>query len=298
MASAVKSLRPGEQAQPSSEPVTVADALRRATAALHSGSESPRIDAELLLMQVAGLTRAQVISQAHSALSHRQRQRFRELLQRRRHGEPIAYLTGTQEFWSMMLRVSPATLIPRPETELLVEQALARIPQDAAWTVGDIGTGCGAIALALAKERPRCRMIATDCSKQALAVARQNAKEHGLTNIELRLGRWLEPFAGTAAHVLVSNPPYVPCGDPHLSTGDVRFEPTQALVAGVDGLVAIRQIARYAKCHLRAQGWLLLEHAYNQAQAVGLILRQHGYRDIRVAHDVAGQDRVSTCHRQ
>jgi release factor glutamine methyltransferase len=193
----------------------------------------------------------------------------------------------------MALRVTEATLIPRPDTETLVEQALARIPPDAGWRIADLGTGSGAIALALARERPRCHVVATDISAAALAVARANAGLHGIGNVAFRQGSWQQPLQDERFDVVVSNPPYLCEGDAHLVKGDVQFEPRHALVAGVDGLEAIRAIAHNLKSSLNRGGWLILEHGFDQARAVGEILRAEDYDQIRCYRDLAGQERVS-----
>ncbi len=272
---------------------TIEDALRLATAALVHASTSPRLDAEVLLMHVAGISRAELLAHPEWRLHSPQHRRLEALLERRRRGEPVAYLRGTREFWSLELAVSHDTLIPRPETELLVEQALARIPEDSEWTLLDIGTGCGAIALALAKERPCCRIIATDRSLAALRIARQNALAHGLEQVQLRAGEWFAPVSGERAHLIVSNPPYMRRDDAHLRLGDVRFEPEGALIAGPDGLAAIRHITGHARHHLHRGGWLLLEHAYDQGPAVVHLMQHYGYREINCYRDGAGLDRVS-----
>ncbi len=200
-------------------------------------------------------------------------------------------MRGRREFWSLELLVSPAALIPRPETELLVEQALKRIPSDTPCLIADLGTGSGAVAVAIAKARPRSRVIAGDISPQALALARQNALRHTLNNIEFRQGDWFAPLS-EQADVIVSNPPYLRNDDPHLAAGDLRFEPRLALLGGTDGLDAIRQLAAQAKHHLKAGGWLLLEHGFDQKQAAINLLRQHHYQHIADYRDYSGQDRV------
>ena len=272
---------------------TIDQIIRQATQQLAASSPSPRLDAEVLLMHVTGLARTAVITRAQEQLLPEHEERLLELLNRRVHGEPIAYLTGRREFWSLELNVTPDVLIPRPDTELLVEQALARIPEDAEWTVADLGTGSGAIALAIATERPRCRLIATDSSPAALVVARGNAARHDITNVQFRQGKWLEPLAGTRLDVIVTNPPYVRADDPHLTQGDVRFEPRSALVAGTDGLDAIRSIAADAVSCLRPGGWLLFEHGYDQAQAVRALLEAHGYTMVISCRDTAGHERIT-----
>jgi len=270
-------------------------ALDQAVAVLRETSPTPRLDAEVLVMHVCRLDRVGLIMHRRTVLAARQEQQLEELLARRGRGEPVAYLTGVREFWSMKLDVSPAVLIPRPETELLVEQALALIPREAFWTVADLGTGSGAIALAVARERPRCRVIATDISPEALEVAGSNAEKSGLKNIEFRQGDWLAAFSGETLDMILSNPPYIRSDDPHLKEGDLRFEPQRALNAGPDGLEAIRRIALDGRRHLKPGGWLLLEHGWDQAVAIGDLLRRHGYRAIVCHPDPAGLDRVTGC---
>jgi len=272
---------------------TIDQIIHQATRQLAASSPSPRLDAEVLLMHVTGLTRTALITRAQEPLLPEHEERLHKLLTRRARGEPVAYLTGRREFWSLDLCVTPDVLIPRPETELLVEQALAHIPDDAEWTVADLGTGSGAIALAIATERPHCRLIATDNSVAALAVARANATRLGIANVEFRHGEWLKPLAGMRFDVIVSNPPYVRANDPHLTQGDVRFEPESALIAGADGLDTIRCIAADAVSCLRPGGWLLFEHGYDQAQAVRALLETHGYDRVASCRDTAGHERVT-----
>ena len=220
-------------------------------------------------------------------------ERFEALLARRQAGEPVAYLTGTQGFWTLELEVSPATLIPRPETELLVELALARSPVDAGARIADLGTGSGAIGLAIAKERPRAAVIATDASRAALEVARRNATRNRIATVEFREGDWLAPLAGETFDLIASNPPYIADGDPHLGEGDLRFEPPSALSSGADGLDAIRRIVRDAPAHLASGGWLLLEHGWDQGEAVRALLEAAGFMDVETAQDLEGRDRVT-----
>jgi len=276
---------------------TVGTALERIARALQSTSPTARLDAEALIMHVCGLDRSGLISRGHTVLTDAQELRLEALLARRQRGEPVAYLTGTREFWSMELVVTPATLIPRPETELLVELALACIPPDAPWIIADLGTGSGAIALAIARERPRCRVIATDISSAALEVARANVERFGLTNVEFRHGDWLSPLADEMFDMIVSNPPYIRAADPHLEAGDVRFEPGQALIGGTDGLDAIRHIASAAGRCLKPGGSLMFEHGWDQADAVSGLLHRLGYHDIVCSPDLAGHARVTGCRR-
>ena len=274
-------------------PVTIEQFIQQATMTLNA-SPSARLDVEVLMMHVTGLTRTALITCAGDALATQHEAPLHTLLARRARGEPVAYLTGRREFWSLELSVTPDVLIPRPETELLVEQALVRIPKDVPWTIADLGTGSGAVALALAKERPRCHLIASDLSTAALAIARANARHLGIANVEFRPGEWLVPFTGEQLDMIVSNPPYIAEQDPHLTQGDVRFEPHTALVAGTDGLDAIRRIAASAAAHLKPGGWLLLEHGYDQAAAVRALLQTHDYVTVTSCRDMAGHERVSS----
>lgn len=271
--------------------------IQQAIQELAAASPSPRLDAEVLLMHVTGLSRSALITRADEVLAADQAEAVCDLYARRVRGEPVAYLTGRREFWSLELNVTPDVLIPRPETELLVELALARIPSDTAWTIADLGTGSGAVALAIAKERPRCHVIATDLSTAVLAVARNNAQQLKIQNIEFRHGEWFAPLAGLVFNLIVSNPPYVAEGDPHLTQGDLRFEPPTALVAGHDGLEAIRRIAADAAPQLIPEGWLLLEHGADQGASVARVLAAHGYTAITGYADLAGHDRVTAAQK-
>lgn len=273
--------------------MTLAEFLATATQSLAASSPSPRLDAEVLLMHATGLGRTALITHADAPLTTEQEAVLSALLARRVRGEPVAYLTGTREFWSLELHVTPDVLIPRPETELLVEQALTHIPRDAAWTIVDLGTGSGAIALAIASERPHCRILATDASERALAVARANAQRLAIGNVEFLHGEWFAPLAGRVFDLIASNPPYIAEGDPHLDAGDVRFEPRAALASGPDGLDAIRLLAARSPTHLTTGGWLLLEHGYDQQTSVRSLLASHGFQDITGYRDLAGNARVT-----
>ena len=252
-----------------------------------------RADAEALLLQVLGKPRSWLYAHADDALDAEVQTAFAALVARRAAGEPVAYLTGRRGFWTLELEVTPATLIPRPETELLVELALQRLPRDAAVRVADLGTGSGAIALALASERPRAQLVATDASADALAVARRNAQRLGTGNVRFVQGDWLAPLAGERFELIVSNPPYIEAADLHLAQGDLRYEPTAALASGADGLDAIRRIVADAPAHLEAGGWLLLEHGWNQGEAARALLRAAGYAQAFTAQDLEARDRVS-----
>jgi release factor glutamine methyltransferase len=266
---------------------TVATVLRQARAHIDPA------DAELLLAHALGSSRTWLLAHGDDELAADAAARFESLVERRAAGEPLAYITGSRGFWSLDLAVTPATLIPRPETELLVELALARIAPDAEARVADLGTGSGAIALAIAKERARARVLATDASSDALDIARENAGRNGIGNVEFRHGDWFAPLAGETFDLIASNPPYVALGDPHLGEGDLRFEPASALSSGSDGLDAIRSIARDAPAHLRAGGWLLLEHGWEQGEAVRGLLQEAGFVDIATKRDLEGRERIS-----
>ncbi len=260
------------------------------TAGLH---ECPQLDAEILLAHALGQTRTFLRTWPERIPEPAHATQFRTLLARRCQGEPVAYLTGKRDFWDMTLTVSPHTLIPRPETETLVELALEKIPPDARWRIADLGTGSGAIALAIAHERPHCQIVATDISPAALSIARDNATRLKINNIRFTEGRWCKPLASEHFEIIVSNPPYVHPADPHLQQGDLRFEPLTALQSGPDGLTDIRAICTEARQHLCSPGWLLLEHGYEQGTAVPTILRELGYQQVQTERDLAQNDRVS-----
>ena len=251
------------------------------------------VDAEHLLLHVLARPRSWLFAHADDAVTATEAAAFRALVERRAQGEPVAYLTGTQGFWSLELAVTPATLIPRPETERLVELALERLPAGVAVRVADLGTGSGAIALAIARERPQAQVIATDASAAALEVARANAERNRVRNVQFRQGDWLVPLAGERFDLIASNPPYIADGDPHLSAGDLRFEPPTALSSGADGLDAIRSIVRDAPAHLAPAGWLLLEHGWDQGEAVRALMAAAGFVEVGTEPDLEGRDRVS-----
>lgn len=252
-----------------------------------------RLDAELLLLHVVKKPRSWLFTHADDVPDGDVRADYGRLLDRRASGEPVAYITGHRGFWSLDLEVTPATLIPRPETELLVELALQRLPDDGACSVADLGTGSGAIALAIAGERPRAQVTATDASTDALAVALRNAQHHAIGNVAFVQGDWLAPLAGRHFDLIVSNPPYIEADDPHLVQGDLRFEPASALASGLDGLDDIRRIVREAPACLHAEGWLLFEHGWNQGDASRALLREAGYAEVFTACDLEQRDRVS-----
>lgn len=273
--------------------MNVAELLAEGRARLGAVPSGP-LDADVLLRFVLAKDRAWLFANPDAEVPAGDAGRFRALLDRRAGGEPVAYLVGEREFWSLRLRVSPDVLIPRPETELLVEAALAVIPPTGAWRVADIGTGSGAIAIAIAHERPACEVHATDISDAALTLARENVRILAPGRIHLHRGSWLEPLEGHF-HLIVSNPPYVAENDPHLRQGDCCFEPRQALTAGPDGLAAIRCIAEQARHALRDGGILALEHGYDQGEEVRSLLQSLKYAAIETFQDLEGRDRVTVC---
>jgi release factor glutamine methyltransferase len=273
--------------------MNITHTLQQIAERLDTVSDSARLDAELLLCQVLGRPRSYLYTWPEYELDEAQAEALEKLVERRLGGEPVAHILGRREFWSLELAVSADTLIPRPETELLVEAALARIPEQADWSVADLGTGSGAIALAIASERPNCRVTAVERSAGALEVAKQNASRLGLSNVEFLQGEWFAPLAGRRFQVILSNPPYIPESDPHLSRGDLRFEPRSALAAGPDGLDDIRQLVSGAPAFLCPPGWLLLEHGYDQGTAVTGLLGDAGYIEVADLADLQGHGRVA-----
>jgi release factor glutamine methyltransferase len=254
-------------------------------------SASPDLDAELLLAHALEIPRARLRSHGETPVDPQRAALYLALLERRAAGEPLAYLTGWREFWSLRLAVSPAVLVPRPETELLVERALALRAAPEGY-VADLGTGCGAVALALARERPHWRVVASDVSADALEVARANAATLGLAQVEFRQGNWFEPLAGERFDLLLSNPPYVAADDPALA-GARMHEPRLALTPGADALACLRTLARGAPRHLAADAWLLLEHGAEQAPDVRHELVAAGFRYVRSHRDLAGHERMT-----
>jgi release factor glutamine methyltransferase len=264
----------------------------KSTQAPHGPRATPEFDAELLLAHALGAGRVRLRSHPEEIPPLDAALRFVDLIERRATGEPIAHLLGRKDFWTLELIVSPAVLVPRPETELLVERALALHPGESA-RVADLGTGSGAIALALASARPQWQVTATDLSAEALAVARANAVRLGLTRVQYVEGDWLSCLTGRSFELLLSNPPYVAAGDPVLERPELMHEPRLALIAAEEGLAALRTIIRAAPDHLEPGGWLLLEHGATQAAAVARELVARGFAQVRSHRDLAGHERMT-----
>lgn len=275
----------------------IRDILRNDAARLDSqlalGAATARIEVQSLLQSVLNVPRSYLLAHPEQVPDAAQHAAYAALLQRRLLGEPIAHILGEREFFGLNLKVTPVTLIPRPDTELLVELALQRLQQGRAVRVLDLGTGSGAIALAIAHNRAQAEVVAVDASEAALQVARENAERLGIANVSFVQSDWFTALAGQRFDLIVSNPPYIAIGDAHLGEGDVRFEPLSALVSGTDGLDDIRCIASRAAVFLENDAWLLLEHGYDQAQAVRAILQANGFVEISSAQDIAGIERVS-----
>jgi release factor glutamine methyltransferase len=256
------------------------------------------LDARVLLCHVLARDTAYLIAHAGDPIGAEYQSAFESLVARRARGEPVAYVTGRREFFSLDFKVSPAALIPRPETEFLVELALERIPADQPCSVLDLGTGSGCVAIAIARHRPRAQLTATDGSSDAMALARENARALGVPNVEFAQGEWYQAAGDRRFDLIVSNPPYVAEGDPHLGRGDLRFEPRAALIGGADGLEAIRIIVDGAAPHLVPGGSLLFEHGHDQAAACRALLQEAGFAEIHSWRDLAGTDRVTAGRRR
>jgi len=270
---------------------TLGAVLQNAARALQAHSDSPRLDAELLLGKVLGLSRPGLTARSNEPCTSECEKTLAQLIDERRRGVPVAYLTGHREFWSLDLRVTPAVLVPRPETEVLVELALQRLPRDRSAAVLDLGTGSGAIALAIAAERPGVKVTGVDISALALDVAMQNARALGLARVHWRLGDWFAPLSGERFDLILANPPYVAAADPALEK--LEAEPLIALCGGPSGLEALTHIAAGARAHLHDRGWLILEHGSDQALAVAQLLQRHGFACIGTHFDLSSLPRVT-----
>jgi release factor glutamine methyltransferase len=267
-------------------------AVRQLADALALPPHEARLEAQVLIAHALGVSRAWLIGHDRDGLTPAQADAVEALLQRRLAGEPVAYLLGQREFYGRPFQVTPDVLIPRPDTELLVELALARLPQDGALNVLDIGVGSGAVAISLALERPRCRVTGVDISDAALRVACGNAETLNAP-VEFLASDVYSALGERRFHLIVSNPPYVAAADPHLQQGDLRFEPLQALASGGDGLDLIRRLVAQSPAHLEAGGWLLLEHGWDQAAAVRALMQDAGFNGVFSASDLAGHERVT-----
>lgn len=257
-----------------------------------TGSDSPKLDAVVLLSYITGRSRAFLMAFSETVLTNIEQEQLEIALQRRIKGEPIAYITGFKEFWSLSIQVSKETLIPRSDTEKLVETALQYLPEEPC-EILDLGTGTGAIALALAHERPDCLIFGVDKLKSVVALAKQNAERLSLQNTHFMQSDWFKNIKRKKFAMIVSNPPYIDPLDVHLSQGDVRYEPSSALISDEKGLHDIMHIIKEASSHLLQYGWLLIEHGFEQGEAVRQLLKNQGYQLIQTIEDYAGNDRVT-----
>lgn len=273
--------------------IDVRTALKQALQQLDKQPEDSRLDAELLLAHVLNKNRAYLFAHTEALISPEQLDSYNKLIAKRAEGMPIAYLTGYRDFWSLNLKVNEHTLIPRHETELLVELILDLIPDRSNTTILDMGTGSGAIALAIAKERPDWNIIGCDFSKEALKIARENALRLKITNVVFHHSDWFSALPKKKYHAIISNPPYISERDPHLNQGDTRFEPLSALASGQDGLADLQYIIEHGFEYLLPDGLLLLEHGYNQKNQLRAILDKSGYKNVNCWQDIQGNDRVS-----
>jgi len=282
-------------------PNSIARLLKDSSLCLQAISDSPALDSEVLLLDALekfphskSFNRAFLRTWPEYQLKADQLQLFQSNLEQRRNGKPIAYITGSKEFWSLELQVNEATLIPRPDTETLVESALAHIPKQAKWNILDLGTGSGAIALAIASERKNSQIIAMDYSFSALLTARNNARRLKINNVQFYCGSWLSAMPQHYFNLIVSNPPYIMASDPHLQQGDLPYEPLSALASGEDGLDDIRVILQTAREHLLADARIFIEHGYDQAEAMQDLYSKLEYKDCQQDCDLGGIIRVTS----
>ena len=272
---------------------TLKNLLHEGLEKLAATSDSARLDAEVLLCHVLDISRAQLFANPEGLVDEDEAEEFHALIRERSAHKPLAHLTGYREFWSLLLEVSPDVLVPRPETELLVEKALENIPLNESLDVLDLGTGSGAIPVALSTERTRCKLTATDASTAALTIARKNAAEHADTSIEFIAGSWFEPLGDRRFDLIISNPPYVATGQPELTDKELDHEPAQALYSGADGLDDIRILIKEAPPHMNPGGRLMLEHGFDQAEAISKLMQTAGFQAIKTHNDLAGHPRVT-----
>jgi len=271
----------------------IRQAIQNASTQLIPYTESPVLEAELLLMSTLQKPRSYLHAWPENILDEVELNTYKHLIQRRLQGEPIAHITGEKEFWSLPLKISADVLIPRPDTELLVEVALLQIPEHRACKIADLGTGSGAIAIALASERPYSKITATDISAKALSIAEENAQTLGLKNIRFTISHWCNQLNDHEFDIIASNPPYIAEGDPHLGLGDLPHEPASSLTSGSDGLNDIRVIIDQARHYLKPTGKLILEHGYDQQESVARLLSSAGYSGVECHRDLAGNPRVA-----
>ena len=277
---------------------SIVQAIKQAAEILAESSDSARLDAEILLCQVLGCNTSHLFAWPEKSLNPNQTQAFNQLIEQRLTGVPVAYLIGSKEFWSMNLKVTPDTLIPRPDTETLVEFVLNKFSDQTKLKILDFGTGSGAIAVAIASERPGWAITATDISAEALVIAKENAVSHQIKNIHFIQSNWFEQFKSQRFDLIISNPPYIAKDDEHLSQGDVRFEPASALISGETGMNDIETITKQAEQHLKPNGWLIFEHGYNQKRAVCECFNRNHFQKITQINDLSGQPRLSAgCYR-
>lgn len=276
---------------------TITELLKEAEQKMNC-SDSARLDAEILLCDVMQFNRSKIYSHPDQLITGKKLTLFKSLVEQRRQGHPVAHLIGKKEFWSLELTINEDTLIPRPETELLVETALNLVPDNAEYNILDLGTGSGAIAIAIASERQRCNLVATDINTNALDMAKKNAALYELTNIQFLVSDWFKNIPSQTFDLIVSNPPYITQDDEHLSQGDVRFEPKQALVAGPDGMESINIILELAKNFLASDAHLLIEHGHDQKDLVQNSFLINGLKQVTTIQDLSGQDRITFGHCQ
>ncbi len=273
--------------------MNIQQALQQASQNLAESSPTARLDAQVLLSHVLQCNTAHLLAWPEKKLNEEQTSSFQRLIQQRQHGLPVAHLTGSREFWSLNFSVNDSTLIPRPETETLIEYILDKFSDREKIKLLDMGTGTGAIAITIATEKPGWEIFASELSADALKLARDNSYSHQTTNISFVQSNWFDNIKANDFDIIVSNPPYIANDDPHLLAGDVRFEPQSALSAGATGMDDIEHLCQHAKNHLTQNGWLIVEHGYNQKQLVSDCFAENGYVEIEHKNDLAGHIRMT-----
>lgn len=278
--------------------MNIQQALQQASQALSETSPSARLDAQVLLTHILQCNTAHLAAWPEKNLSEEQAAKYLQLTQQRKDGQPVAHLTGTREFWSLAFAVNDSTLIPRPETETLIEFILGNFSNKKNLKLLDIGTGTGAIAISIASEKPGWKIFASEVSEQALVLARKNSERHQTSNITFIHSNWFDNITDHDFDIIVSNPPYIADDDPHLLQGDIRFEPRSALSAGESGMDDIEHLCLHAKDHLAKDGWLIVEHGYDQAQMVAECFAKQGYTQVEQKKDLAGHTRMTAGKRK